>query len=174
MRRYNIKVGLNEYVIDVQEVAADHFRVWVEDHDLDVIITGEQDVAEATITPEVAPGRAEGESVERPRVVYRPPAPDTLPPLPLTQQPALPHVEPAGIAGMAGIDTDLTAPMPGTILSVGVKPGDMVCRGQPLLILEAMKMKNSIKSPRDGVIAEVLAQPGQAVGYGCPLLRFVA
>ena len=166
MRRYNIKVGKNEYIIDVQEMAADHFRVWVDNRDLDVFIAGEQDIAEATITPEVTPSRTDSESIERPRMLYRPPAPETLPPLPATQQPALPPV-----ASNAS-ELDLTAPMPGTILSVNVKPGDTVSRGQPLLILEAMKMKNSIKSPHEGVIAEVLAQPGQAVSYGCVLLRF--
>ena len=166
MRRYNIKVGQNEYVIDVQEMASDHFRVWVEDHDLDVYITGEQDIAEATITPEVAPARLDSESIERPGVIYRPPAPESLPPLPPTQQPALPHVT------SLGGERDLTAPMPGTILSVSVKPGQTVTRGQPLLILEAMKMKNLIKSPYDGVIEEVLAQPGQTVSYGSLLVKF--
>jgi biotin carboxyl carrier protein len=166
MRRYNITIGRHEYIIDVQEMAADHFRVWVDEHELDVHIAGEQDIAEATITPEVAPGRSDGESVERPRAIYRPPAPETLPPLPLTQQPVLPPVTTAG----GGLN--LTAPMPGTILSINVKPGDTVSRSQPLLILEAMKMKNAIKSPYDGVIGEVLAQPGQAVSYGSVLVRF--
>jgi biotin carboxyl carrier protein len=168
MRRYNIKVGQNEYVIDVQEMASDHFRVWVEDHDLDVYITGEQDIAEATITPEVAPARLDSESIERPGMIYRPPAPETLPPLPPTQQPALPHVVISN-----GSEQELTAPMPGTILTVNVRPGDSVSRGQPLLILEAMKMKNLIKSPYDGVIEEVAAQPGQTVSYGTVLIRFV-
>ena len=167
MRRYNIKVGKQEYVIDVQEMAADHFRVWVEDHELDVIIAGDQDIAEAMITPEITPGRADSESVERPPMIYRPPAPETLPPLPLTQQPALPHVvQPTDVM------TDLTAPMPGTILTIHVIPGEAVVRGQVLLILEAMKMKNAIKAPHDAVITEVLAQPGQAVSYGSVMLRF--
>jgi glutaconyl-CoA/methylmalonyl-CoA decarboxylase subunit gamma len=164
MRRYHIKVGKNDYVIDVQEMAADSFRVWIEDHELDVHIADDQDIAEATITPEIAPVRTDSESVERPRTIYRPPAPETLPPLPVAYQPASPppRVE----------SSDLTAPMPGTILSIKVAPGEAVIRGQVLLILEAMKMKNAIKSPYDGVIAEILAQPGQAVGYGSVLLRY--
>jgi biotin carboxyl carrier protein len=166
MRRYNIKVGQNEYVIDVQEVAADRFRVWVEDHELDVHIADDQDIAEATITPEIVPGRADGEAIERPKAVYRPPAAETMPPLPTSQQPALPQIS------VSGQDAVLTAPMPGTVLTINVATGDHVTRGQVLLILEAMKMKNSIKSPHDGVIAEVIAQAGQAVGYGSMLLRF--
>jgi biotin carboxyl carrier protein len=164
MRRFNIKVGQNEYVIDVQEMAADRFRVWIQDHELDVTIAGDQDIAEAVITPEIVPVRSDSESVERPRTVYRPPAPETLPPLPGAQPPA-----PPVRAASAG---DLTAPMPGTILSINVAPGERVARGQVLLILEAMKMKNSIKSPHDGVIAEVNVQPGQTVGYGALLLRY--
>jgi biotin carboxyl carrier protein len=164
MRRYHIKVGKNDYVIDVQEMAADSFRVWIEDNELDVHIAGDQDIAEATITPEIAPVRTDSESVERPKTMYRPPAPETLPPLPMAYQP----VSSPSTAGAL----DLTAPMPGTILSLSVAPGEAVSRGQVLLILEAMKMKNAIKSPCDGVIAEVLAQPGQAVGYGSILLRY--
>ena len=63
--------------------------------------------------------------------------------------------------------------MPGTLLAVNVRAGDVVNRGQPLCALEAIKMMNSIRSPRDGVIAEVPMQPEQAMGCGCPLLRFV-
>jgi biotin carboxyl carrier protein len=168
MRRYNIKVGQNEYVIDVQEMAADRFRVWIEDHELDVYIADDQDIAEATITPGIVPSRAEGEPIERPRTVYRPPAAETMPPLPVSQQPALPQTQ----ITVSGQDAVLTAPMPGTVLSINVAPGDKVAHGQVLLILEAMKMKNSIKSPHDGVIAEIVAQPGQSVSYGSVLLRF--
>ena len=54
----------------------------------------------------------------------------------------------------------------------GVQEGAAVNPGQELILLEAMKMKNSIKSPYDGVIGVVLAQPGQQVSYGSVLLRF--
>lgn len=47
---------------------------------------------------------------------------------------------------------EIKAPMPGSILSIEVKKGDEVAKGNPLLILEAMKMENVIKSPGDGVI----------------------
>ena len=56
--------------------------------------------------------------------------------------------------------------MPGTILSVQVKAGDTVTKGQVLLILEAMKMENEIMSPRDGVIAGVHVNKGDAVDSG--------
>lgn len=56
--------------------------------------------------------------------------------------------------------------------SVDAKEGMAVKRGDVLLVLEAMKMKNLIKATRDGVIAEVYVHPDQPVGHGNPLLRF--
>jgi biotin carboxyl carrier protein len=64
--------------------------------------------------------------------------------------------------------------MPGVILELSVAVGDAVERGQPIAVLEAMKMKNSIKSPRAGTIAEVCVAVGQAVGHGDPIVRFRA
>lgn len=61
---------------------------------------------------------------------------------------------------------DVKAPMPGTILSLAVKQGDQVKRGQVLLILEAMKMENEILSPRDGVVAALAVASGQSVETG--------
>jgi biotin carboxyl carrier protein len=66
----------------------------------------------------------------------------------------------------------LTAPMPGVILNVVVKPGDRVARGDMLCSLEAMKMKNAIRSPREAVISSVEVHDGQKVGYGDVLIKF--
>lgn len=62
--------------------------------------------------------------------------------------------------------------MPGVILAVNAAVGASVKRGEALLVLEAMKMKNELKSPRDGVVAEVYVSPGQQVAYGEFLVRF--
>jgi biotin carboxyl carrier protein len=72
----------------------------------------------------------------------------------------------------AGDSHQVIAPMPGTILEVLVAPGDHVSYRQDLCILEAMKMKNAIRSPKDGVIAEVRVQPNQTVAYGDILFTF--
>lgn len=66
----------------------------------------------------------------------------------------------------------ITAPIPGVILSVLVKSGDEVTLGQPLCVLEAMKMKNTIRSPREGKIKSVKVQPGQAVQHKEILIEF--
>jgi biotin carboxyl carrier protein len=64
----------------------------------------------------------------------------------------------------------VTAPLPGKILSVAVKAGDRVQKGDELCVIEAMKMGNSIKAQRDGVVREVIAAPGQTVAFGAVLL----
>ncbi len=56
--------------------------------------------------------------------------------------------------------------MPGTILDIAVKVGETVKYGQQLCALEAMKMKNAIRTPKDGVIASVNVNEGQTVAYG--------
>ena len=57
------------------------------------------------------------------------------------------------------------APIPGLIVSVAIKPGDSVAVGQELCILEAMKMKNSIRAPRAGEIGAVSVAAGQHVQH---------
>jgi biotin carboxyl carrier protein len=56
--------------------------------------------------------------------------------------------------------------MPGKIVRVLVKAGDRVEAGQGLLVVEAMKMQNEIRSPKSGTIERVLAEEGQAVNPG--------
>lgn len=60
----------------------------------------------------------------------------------------------------------ITAPMPGTILSVNVAVGDAVKKGQVLMILEAMKMENEIMCPCDGKVVSVNTSKGAAVESG--------
>jgi 3-methylcrotonyl-CoA carboxylase alpha subunit len=78
-------------------------------------------------------------------------------------------------AGESGADGGrLTAPMPGKVVSIAVTSGDKVSKGQPLAVMEAMKMEHTIAAPQDGVVAEVLYAPGDQVSEGAELLRLVA
>jgi biotin carboxyl carrier protein len=79
---------------------------------------------------------------------------------------------PMSPAIMDGNEKELTAPLPGTVISIFVKPGEQIETGQVVLIIEAMKMKNSIRSTRAGTIAEVLVNVGQAVAHKQALVRF--
>jgi biotin carboxyl carrier protein len=62
--------------------------------------------------------------------------------------------------------------MPGNILGLAVRPGERVRVGQELCSLEAMKMRNAIRSSREGVIARVEVTEGQTVAYGDVLFTF--
>ena len=66
---------------------------------------------------------------------------------------------------------NLTAPMPGKLLSFAVKVGDKVSAGQALAVMEAMKMEHTVAAPADGTVAELLYAPGDQVSEGAPLLR---
>lgn len=68
--------------------------------------------------------------------------------------------------------SDLKAPMPGLVLQVLVNPGDTVSKGDKILVLEAMKMENAIKSPTDGIISDVLVKQGMAVDKNQILITF--
>ncbi|NWG35573.1 MAG: biotin attachment protein [Chloroflexi bacterium] len=67
---------------------------------------------------------------------------------------------------------ELTAPLPGTVIEVFVKEGDLIEAGQVVVIIEAMKMKNSIRSTRAGKVAEVLVRAGDTVAHKQALVRF--
>lgn len=66
----------------------------------------------------------------------------------------------------------LVSPLPGTVVEIFVKPGEEVESGQVVLIVEAMKMKNSIRSVRGGVVKSVLVNAGQTVAHKQTLLEF--
>jgi 3-methylcrotonyl-CoA carboxylase alpha subunit len=57
------------------------------------------------------------------------------------------------------------------VVSFAVKAGDAVVRGQPLAVMEAMKMEHTIAAPADGTVEELLYAPGDQVTEGAELLR---
>jgi biotin carboxyl carrier protein len=63
----------------------------------------------------------------------------------------------------------LVAPMPGSVVRVLVESGAAVTKGQPLLVLEAMKMEHTVASPYDGVLAYLRVTAGQQVDAGSVL-----
>jgi len=71
-------------------------------------------------------------------------------------------------------DGRLTAPMPGKVVAVIASSGQLVKKGEPLVIMEAMKMEHTIAAPSDGLVEEVLYQVGDQVADGAPLLAFKA
>ena len=71
---------------------------------------------------------------------------------------------------VAGDGTPVTAPMPGNVLKVLVKPGEAVSEGQTVVILEAMKMENEINAPCAGTVKQIVADVGSVVATGDTLV----
>lgn len=75
----------------------------------------------------------------------------------------------AQVHGGGGLE--VRTPMPGRVVEVRVATGDAVKRGQTVIIVEAMKMQNELRSPADGVVAEVLVKAGATVEGQAVLMR---
>jgi acetyl-CoA/propionyl-CoA carboxylase, biotin carboxylase, biotin carboxyl carrier protein len=74
-------------------------------------------------------------------------------------------------SGARGGDGVVRSPMPGTVLVVKAAEGDRVTAGQPLLVVEAMKMEHTVTAPADGLLAELRARPGQTVELDAVLAK---
>jgi biotin carboxyl carrier protein len=73
-------------------------------------------------------------------------------------------------SGITGHERDnIVAPMPGKIVRLLVEPGDSVTTGQGIVVIEAMKMQNEMKSRRDGRVAALPVREGDTVGAGTVL-----
>ncbi len=73
-----------------------------------------------------------------------------------------------------GANDLIRAPMPGSIVSVNVKTGDTVTKGQTLLVMESMKMETTLVAPRDGAVAAVQYEKGQTFERDAILLKLEA
>lgn len=148
MRRYTIEIGGKPYTLAVDEVATDRYTVSLDDGEsYDVQFVSEDGPAPAAASAPLAP------------------AARVAPP---------PSSSPAArsVATPAGRVSALKAPLPGAIVSVAVKAGDTVTRGQVLVTMETMKMQNPLRSPRDGIVEEICVQAGQTVAHNDLLVRF--
>ncbi|MBT3983527.1 MAG: acetyl-CoA carboxylase biotin carboxyl carrier protein subunit [Bacteriovoracaceae bacterium] len=77
--------------------------------------------------------------------------------------------KPSGMS--SGASGELKTQMPGKIVKILVKKGEVVAKGQPLLIMEAMKMENELKSGIDGKITDIYVHEGQALESGVSLME---
>ncbi len=85
----------------------------------------------------------------------------------------LPVASPAPAAGATAPPARVvTAPLPGTIKSVQVRPDQQVSTGDELLVIEAMKMDNIIRATREGVIGTVYVAQGRQVSHGEEMLEY--
>ncbi len=85
----------------------------------------------------------------------------------------LPLYDPFAAAEEQGSSADrVTAPMPGKVIQVLVRPGETVKRGAPLAVLEAMKMEHTLWASADALVATVDVSPGDQVNEGAVIVRF--
>lgn len=158
MRRYTVSVEGKPFELEVSELDADRFNVVVEGKQYEVELRDYEDVSETVITP------AMGSAPDAPKRPSRTPDIPT-PPIEPTVSPAAINAVPAQGAAV------VKAPMPGVIISIDIAEGATVSRGDPLVTLEAMKMRNAIRAPRDGVVTKILVGAGTQVAHGEPLLE---
>lgn len=82
-------------------------------------------------------------------------------------------LEKMGMSNAAGAKVnELKAPMPGLIVGISVQPGDVIMKGDSLLILEAMKMENNLKAPGEGTVKTIRVAKGDRVEKGQVLVEF--
>jgi len=162
MKRYTVAIGDKTYVIGLQEQEDDkHFRVLAGGDVYDLTIIEEEETG--MMIPEVDVAKAQK---EQPALSHKPP--ELLPRTPKSAPPEMP----ASPDSAESLPAEVHAPMPGVIIKISVPPGSHVSRGDELLVLEAMKMKNPIRSPREGVVDKIFVQEGQSVNYDDILIRF--
>jgi biotin carboxyl carrier protein len=84
-------------------------------------------------------------------------------------------LDPVKQAGAGHDESDLAvAPMPGTVVAIMVSVGEAVSRGQPLVVIESMKMQTTLAAGRDGTVAELPVAAGEAFNRGALLARLAA
>jgi glutaconyl-CoA/methylmalonyl-CoA decarboxylase subunit gamma len=153
--KYKVKISGKTYEVELNDLHNQPIIALVNGEPVEVWLESEMGVKPYFAKPELA------EQIARqPRLEAVSSDAETQPGLPV----------PASQASEAQV----TAPIPGVIISVVVKAGDPVQPGQALCVLEAMKMKNTIRANRSGVVASVKVIPGQTVEHHQVLMEYEA
>ncbi len=143
-RNYKITIAGRTYDVQVGDISSSPVEVTVDG----TIYQVELPEAAATAAQEITPA-ATGTTLAAPESVSPSPRPVARPAVPTS-----------------GGDGVVRSPMPGRIISVSVSVGDTVTSGQPILVLESMKMENTIASPVAGTVSAVHVAAGDSVQHG--------
>ena len=143
MKEYKLKINGNEYNVTVNEV------------------DGSMAEVEVNGTPF---------KVEFEKPIKKAAAPVSKPMAPKATPAGAPEVKVSKPAAAAGAGNAVTSPLPGVILEVSVKVGDVVKRGDKVMVLEAMKMENVIEATADGTVSAIKVNKGDSVLEGAPLV----
>ena len=142
MKEYKYKINGNLYNVVIGDI---------EDNIAHVEVNGTHYTVEMEKKPKAAPA---------PKPVARPAA----------KPAAAPAAAPAAKPATGGAKSGVKSPLPGVILDIKVKEGDEVKKGQTIIILEAMKMENSIKADKDGKVTAINVSKGESVLEGTDLV----
>ena len=142
MKEYKYKINGNLYNVVIGDM---------EENIVHVEVNGTHYTVETEKKPKAAPA---------PKPVVRPAA-----------RPAVaPAAAPAPKPATGGAKSGVKSPLPGVILDIKVKEGDEVKKGQTIIILEAMKMENSINADKDGKVTAINVSKGESVLEGTDLV----
>ncbi len=142
MKEYKYKINGNLYNVVIGDI---------EDNIAHVEVNGTHYTVEMEKKPKAAPA---------PKPVARPVAKPAAAPA------ATPAAKPAAASAKSGVKS----PLPGVILDIKVNVGDEVKKGQTIIILEAMKMENSINADKDGKVTAINVSKGESVLEGTDLV----
>ena len=125
------------------------------------IIHFEENIAQLEVngTPYEVEVHKKIKTSKTPRVIASPPQ----------KEPSKPNIEKRD----RGDAHPISAPLPGNILEIRVNPGDIVEKGEVLLVMEAMKMENKVMSDRKGVIESIAVKAGDTVLQGDVLVHII-
>lgn len=143
MKEYKFKINGTDYNVTVEDP---------EENVVNVVVNGNSHKVELEDMPMVAPA-----PVVRPRPVA-------------AAAPAAAAAAPAAAPAAAGDGKPLKTPLPGVVLEIYVNVGDTIKAGQKVLMLEAMKMENSIEADKDGVVKAIKVSKGDSVQEGDVLI----
>lgn len=146
--KYTVRIENQEFEVEIQDLRARPIKAIVDGEEFEISpVNGQNHTTTSTAASAAVPASAQTSAITTPA------------------RPSSSAVGPAG----TGI---VRAPIPGVILEIKVKPGETVAPGTELFIIEAMKMKNTIRATRSGVIAELLTAPGTTVNHNAPILSY--
>ena len=148
MRQYNLCINNNAYEVVIKEVTEEDITAEVNGEEFVVKI---QDIKDLSKASSVSP--------------FQPAVADSQP----TQTEAASSSGPS-VATPEGSGEGICSPMPGQIIGVYVSKGDKVLAGQKVMVLEAMKLENTITADREGTVVNVFVKEGDIVNQNQSLL----
>ena len=143
MKEYKLKINSNSYTVIIKDVTDD--AVLAE-------VNGKQHIVNIDTIANLS------------EVV------DPNPSVPISATPSSPVISKAPATAPQKKAGAIVTPIPGQIISITVTLGEQVRTGQKLLVLEAMKLENSITATTDGTVSEILVSEGDVVNQGQPLI----